>query len=58
MKIVLIQSLMQSSRRLRKRLSLDLSAPSADPVPRRKDKASLILFLFACAVLIAVIMLS
>jgi hypothetical protein len=58
MKIVLIQTLMQSSRRLRQRLRFDLSAPSADPATRRKDKTSLILFLFAFALLIGVIALS
>ena len=57
MKIVLIQSLIQSSRRLRKSLKFDLTTPSTDPVPRKKDKTSFILFLFAAALIIAVVIL-
>jgi hypothetical protein len=58
MRFVIIQSIIQSSRRLKKRLRFDLSAPSADQAPRRKDKTTFILGLFACAILVAVIVLS
>lgn len=54
MRFVIINNLINASKRLRPRI--DLRAPSADDqVPRRRDRTGFILFLFALAVLVTVL---
>ncbi len=57
MRFVIINMLINASKRLRPRI--DLSAPSADTTgPARRDRTGLILFLVAAAIVITVLLLA
>lgn len=58
MRFVLINTLMQTSRRLRKRLLLNLQPPPADAPLPRKDHTGFIFMLLAISLGVAVILMT
>jgi len=60
MRFVLIQSIMQTTKRWRNKLRINFQPPAeaGDNQPKRKDKTSLVFFLLAITLVLAVMYLA
>lgn len=58
MRFVIIQSMMQSAKRMRSRFKFNLQPPAEKSGPMRKDKLGLIFILLAISLVVAVLVFS